>query len=159
MVSGDLSIAGTTLRAGDYIRIQEGAEHGVPVTPSGCVCIVISNYVPFPMRSLLGFVWTAVKRWWGGERSSAWEGEEKSCVLGPGSWVGRSGRRLVIGRQQQTTQDHRSSIAYPPPSSRFMFHRDVHPAPCREIEVRARVRRIQQIAGRPRHATARTASA
>ncbi len=61
MVSGDLAIAGTTLHAGDYIRIDEGAEHGVPVTPSGCVCIVISNYVPFPMKSMLGFVWTAVK--------------------------------------------------------------------------------------------------
>ncbi len=61
LISGDLAIAGTTLHAGDYIKINEGAEHGVPVTPSGCVCIVISNYVPFPLTSMLGFVWSALR--------------------------------------------------------------------------------------------------
>lgn len=61
MISGDLSIAGQVLGANDYIRVQRGAEHGVPRTNKGCVCIVISDYVPFPMTSMAGFVWAAIK--------------------------------------------------------------------------------------------------
>jgi anti-sigma factor ChrR (cupin superfamily) len=61
MVRGDLHIAGQVLREGDYIRVERGAEHGVPRTEGGCVCIVISDYVPFPLTSMLGFVWAALK--------------------------------------------------------------------------------------------------
>lgn len=61
MLSGDLDIAGKTLHAHDYIRIQRGARHGVPRTTGGCTCIVISDYVPFPMTSMLGFVWSALR--------------------------------------------------------------------------------------------------
>jgi quercetin dioxygenase-like cupin family protein len=61
MLSGDLDIAGETLHANDYIRVARGAQHGVPRTSDGCTCIVISDYVPFPMTSMLGFVWSALK--------------------------------------------------------------------------------------------------
>lgn len=61
MIQGDLTIGGTTLRAGDYIRNEPGAEHGVPRTEGGCVCIVISAYQPFPATSWLGMAWTVVK--------------------------------------------------------------------------------------------------
>ncbi|GEM_PF-276147 len=62
MISGDLTIAGTTLGPGDYIRIAAGAEHGVPRTTNGCTCIVVSAYIPFPLKSWLGFVWTLFLR-------------------------------------------------------------------------------------------------
>jgi predicted ChrR family anti-sigma factor len=68
MIRGDLSIAGEVLREGDYIRVERGANHGVPRTESGCVCIVISDYVPFPLTSLLGFVWAAARSLFGGPR-------------------------------------------------------------------------------------------
>lgn len=61
MIQGDLTIGGTTLRAGDYIRNEPGAEHGVPRTEGGCVCIVISAYQPFPAASWLGMAWTVMK--------------------------------------------------------------------------------------------------
>ena len=61
MLSGDLDIAGRTLKPGDYIRIERGARHGVPVSRSGCTCLVISDYVPFPLSSWLGFVKAAIK--------------------------------------------------------------------------------------------------
>lgn len=61
MLSGDLSIAGTVLNAGDYIQAHPGADHGMPRTENGCVCIVVSAYVPFPLASWPGFVWAAVK--------------------------------------------------------------------------------------------------
>lgn len=61
MISGDLLIAGTVLRTGDYIRVERDADHGVPRTEGGCVCIVISDYVPFPLTSMLGFVWAALR--------------------------------------------------------------------------------------------------
>ncbi len=60
MLTGDLDIAGRTLGPGDYIRIERGARHGVPISRSGCTCIVISDYVPFPLSSWVGFVKTAV---------------------------------------------------------------------------------------------------
>lgn len=59
MISGDLSIAGTTLGAGDYIRIAAGAEHGVPRTTGGCVCIITSGYQPFPVSSWIRMAWAA----------------------------------------------------------------------------------------------------
>jgi hypothetical protein len=65
MISGDLSIAGQVLGANDYISVHRGAQHGVPRTAGGCVCIVISDYVPFPMTSMLGFVWSAIKSLFG----------------------------------------------------------------------------------------------
>ena len=61
MISGDLSIAGTALGPGDYIRVSPGARHGVPRTTNGCICIVVSSYVPFPLSSWPHFVWTALK--------------------------------------------------------------------------------------------------
>lgn len=61
MISGDLSIGGTTLGPGDYIRIAPGARHGVPRTANGCICVVVSSYVPFPLSSWPRFVWTALK--------------------------------------------------------------------------------------------------
>jgi len=71
MISGDLRIAGTVLQAGDYIRIDPGAEHGVPWTQDGCVCIVISDYVPFPLTSFFGFAWGALKSLFVGGRKKS----------------------------------------------------------------------------------------
>lgn len=70
MIRGDLHIAGAVLREHDHIRIDPGAHHGVPRTEQGCLCIVISDYVPFPAASLLGFVWTALKSLFGGQNRS-----------------------------------------------------------------------------------------
>jgi putative transcriptional regulator len=61
MISGDLSIAGTVLGPGDYIRIAAGAKHGVPRTVGGCVCVVVSGYVPFTLMSWPRMVWAAAK--------------------------------------------------------------------------------------------------
>lgn len=60
MLSGDLSIAGTVLGPGDYIRISPGAEHGVPRTTGGCICIITSGYQPFPVSSWLRMAWSVV---------------------------------------------------------------------------------------------------
>jgi anti-sigma factor ChrR (cupin superfamily) len=61
MVSGDLAVGDTVLGPGDYFRAAAGAKHGIPRTTSGCVCIVISDYVPFPAVSWVGFAWTALR--------------------------------------------------------------------------------------------------
>jgi len=61
LVSGDLAIGDQTLRQGDYFRVEPGARHGVPISPNGCVCIVISGYVPFPLASWFAFAWTAMR--------------------------------------------------------------------------------------------------
>jgi putative transcriptional regulator len=61
MLSGDLDIAGRTLGPGDYISILPSADHGVPFTRSGCTCIVVSGYVPFPLSSALGFIKSVIR--------------------------------------------------------------------------------------------------
>jgi hypothetical protein len=54
-------VGDTVLGPGDYFRSAAGAKHGVPRTRGGCVCIVISEYIPFPATSWLGFAWTALR--------------------------------------------------------------------------------------------------
>ena len=61
LVQGDLKIGEQILGAGDYFRATPGARHGTPVSPNGCVCIVISGYVPFPLTSWFGFAWAALR--------------------------------------------------------------------------------------------------
>lgn len=65
VVSGDLSIGNEELKPGDYFRVQPGCEHGTPRTRDGCVCIVISGYSPFPVKSWPSMIWSAVKGWFG----------------------------------------------------------------------------------------------
>ena len=65
LVSGDLSIGSERLGPGDYFRVGAGAEHGTPRTEGGCQCIVVSEYVPYSVRSLPRFVWTAIKALFG----------------------------------------------------------------------------------------------
>lgn len=40
VLEGDLSIAGTVLRGGDYLRTPAGATHGEPRTEGGCLLLV-----------------------------------------------------------------------------------------------------------------------
>ena len=40
VLSGDLSIAGTVLRANDYIRVPKGGKHGEPRTTGGCLLLI-----------------------------------------------------------------------------------------------------------------------
>ena len=66
VISGDLSIGNEGLGAGDYFRIGAGAEHGTPRTMGGCMCIIVSEYVPYTVKSLPRFVWTVIKSLFGG---------------------------------------------------------------------------------------------
>ena len=66
VISGDLSIGNEGLGAGDYFRIGAGAEHGTPRTTGGCTCIIVSEYVPYTVKSLPRFMWTAIKSLFGG---------------------------------------------------------------------------------------------
>lgn len=66
VVSGDLRIGDERLGAGDYFRIGAGAEHGTPRTTGGCTCIIVSEYVPYSVRSLPRFAWAAIKSFFGG---------------------------------------------------------------------------------------------
>jgi len=61
MLSGDLSIAGTTLGPGDYINIAANAKHGIPRTTGGCTCMVVSGYQPFPLKSWFGIMAAAIR--------------------------------------------------------------------------------------------------
>jgi putative transcriptional regulator len=65
MLSGDLVLAETTLGPHDTIIIPHDADHGVPRTTGGCVCVVVSGYQPFPISSWLGMAWSVVKAWFG----------------------------------------------------------------------------------------------
>lgn len=40
VLEGDLSIAGTVLRANDYIRVPKGGKHGEPRTTGGCLLLI-----------------------------------------------------------------------------------------------------------------------
>ena len=44
VLTGDLTIAGTTLHAGDYLRTPRGARHGTPSTEQGCVLLVTTPF-------------------------------------------------------------------------------------------------------------------
>lgn len=61
VISGELQLGNERLAAGDYFRVEPGARHPTPVSPTGCVCMVISDYQPFPLTSWLGFVWAFVR--------------------------------------------------------------------------------------------------
>ena len=65
VVSGDLSIGAERLGPGDYFRVGAGAEHDTARTEGGCVCVIVSDYVPYTVRSLPGFLWTAVRALFG----------------------------------------------------------------------------------------------
>lgn len=60
IVSGELRIGEETLRAGDYFRTAAGARHPTPVSPTGCICIIISSYGAFPVSSWFGFARAAI---------------------------------------------------------------------------------------------------
>ncbi len=65
VVRGDLMIGDEKLGAGDYFRVGAGAEHGTPRTMGGCTCIIVSEYVPYSVKSLPRFLWTAIKSLFG----------------------------------------------------------------------------------------------
>jgi quercetin dioxygenase-like cupin family protein len=65
VVSGDLWIGKERLGPGDYFRVGVGAEHGTPRTEGGCVCIIVSEYVPYSVKSLPRFAWTAIRALFG----------------------------------------------------------------------------------------------
>lgn len=44
VLEGDLSIAGTVLRAGDYLRTPAGGVHGEPRTTGGCLLLVTTPF-------------------------------------------------------------------------------------------------------------------
>ncbi len=69
VVSGNLSIGAQRLGPGDYFRVGAGAAHGTPRTESGCVCIIVSEYVPSSIKSLPRFVWTAIRSFFGSARA------------------------------------------------------------------------------------------
>ena len=68
VVSGDLSLGDELLGPGDYFRVPAGAEHGTPRTKNGCTCIIVSDYVPYTVRSLPRFLWTAFTSLFGKQR-------------------------------------------------------------------------------------------
>ena len=65
LVSGDLSIGAERLGPGDYFRVGAGAEHGTARTQDGCVCIIVSDYVPHTLATLPRYVWMVVKGMFG----------------------------------------------------------------------------------------------
>lgn len=65
MLAGDLVLAETTLGPHDYIRVPHDADHGVPRTTGGCLCVVVSGYQPFPISSWIRMGWGVVKSWFG----------------------------------------------------------------------------------------------
>ncbi len=65
VLSGDLSIGAELLGPGDYFRVPAGAEHGIPRTQHGCTCIIVSDYVPYTVKSLPRFLWTAIRSLFG----------------------------------------------------------------------------------------------
>jgi anti-sigma factor ChrR (cupin superfamily) len=61
VISGELHLGDERLVAGDYFRVAPGARHPTPMTPGGCVCLVISDYQPFPLNSWFGFIRTMLR--------------------------------------------------------------------------------------------------
>jgi quercetin dioxygenase-like cupin family protein len=43
VLSGELEVAGRTLRAGDYQLADEGSHHGLQSSPSGCTLFIVSS--------------------------------------------------------------------------------------------------------------------
>jgi anti-sigma factor ChrR (cupin superfamily) len=43
MLSGDMTVAGVVLRAGDYCRGEAGTTHGITSSEAGCVMLVIAS--------------------------------------------------------------------------------------------------------------------
>lgn len=60
MISGELRIGKEVLRAGDYFRVGEGQHHDTPISETGCVCMIVSGYMPFSGRTWLWMAWQAV---------------------------------------------------------------------------------------------------
>lgn len=63
MLSGDLTLAETTLGPHDHITIAADADHGVPRTTDGCLCVVVSGYQPFPISSWVRMAWSVLTGW------------------------------------------------------------------------------------------------
>lgn len=45
MLEGDLDFGAYSLKAGDYLRLAAGTEHGVARTKNGCICLVTAALV------------------------------------------------------------------------------------------------------------------
>ncbi len=63
VVSGELRIGSTVLGAGDYFRVGSGVRHETPRSDVGCVCLIVSGYQPFPIRSWISMAWQMVRGW------------------------------------------------------------------------------------------------
>lgn len=63
VLSGDLRIGSEVLRPGDYFRVGPGVRHATPTTETGCVCMIVSGYMPFPMSSWISIAWQVVRGW------------------------------------------------------------------------------------------------
>lgn len=61
MISGELRIGSQVLRAGDYFRVGAGVRHDTPVSETGCVCMIVSGYMPFSGRTWVWMAWQAVR--------------------------------------------------------------------------------------------------